>query len=132
MQIDHINISTPPALLLKVRDFYCEVLGLSEGFRPKFSKPGFWLYSEGKPIIHLVESHVHYPSERQGYIDHFAFQTTGLAQLIEKLDASGTRYRMNYLPEIDLSQIFCKDPAGTGVEINFCNESLGDQPGARD
>lgn len=79
-----------------------------------------------------MESHEHYPSERQGYIDHFAFQTTGLAQLIEKLDASGTRYRMSYLPEIDLSQIFCKDPAGTGVEINFCNESLGDQPGARD
>jgi catechol 2,3-dioxygenase-like lactoylglutathione lyase family enzyme len=124
MHIDHINISTPPELLLKVRDFYCGVLGLSEGFRPKFSKKGFWLYSEGKPIIHLVESLEHYPSERQGYIDHFALQATGLSQVIEKLDATGTRYRMSYLPEIDLSQIFCKDPAGTGVEINFRNESL--------
>ena len=50
MHIDHINISVPAALLLKVRGFYCDVLGLT--------------------------------------------------------------------------QIICKDPVGTGVEINFQDESL--------
>jgi catechol 2,3-dioxygenase-like lactoylglutathione lyase family enzyme len=124
MHIDHINISAPPDLLRKVRDFYCKVIGLTEGFRPKFSKNGYWLYSEDKPIVHLVESLDHYPGEKQGYIDHFALQSSGLAALIEKLEATGTRYRMNYLPEVDMSQVFCKDPAGNGVELNFRNESL--------
>ena len=124
MHIDHINISTPPDLLSKVRDFYCDVLGLSEGFRPRFSKQGYWLYSEGKPIIHLVESLDHHPHQKQGYIDHFALQGTGLAALIKKLEASGIHHRISYLPEIDLSQVFCKDPAGNGVELNFRGESL--------
>ena len=124
MHIDHINISTPPDLLRKVRDFYCNVLGLAEGFRPKLSKHGYWLYSEGKPIVHLVESLDHYPAEKQGYMDHFALQATDLRAVIDKLEATGTRYRMSYLPEIDLSQVFFKDPAGTGVELNFRNESL--------
>ena len=36
MHIDHINISAPAELPLKVRDFYCDVLGLTEGFRSEF------------------------------------------------------------------------------------------------
>lgn len=124
MQLDHINISAPAELLLETRDFYCGVLGLTEGFRPKFSKNGFWLYSEGKPIIHLVESLAHHWNEKQGFLDHFALQSSGLAGVLEKLDAAGTGYRLSYLPEIDLSQVFCKDPCGIGVEINFRNESL--------
>jgi catechol-2,3-dioxygenase len=124
MHIDHVNISAPRDLLLKVKDFYCDVLGLAEGFRPKFSKNGFWLYAEGKPIIHLVESLEHHRNETQGFFDHFALQTTGLAKVIEKLDSIGTEYKTSHLPEIGLSQIFLKDPSGIGVELNFLNETL--------
>lgn len=123
MHIDHINISAPAELLLKVRDFYCDVLGLTEGFRPKFSRNGFWLYSEGKPIIHLVESFEHHRNERQGFFDHFALQATGLVKVLEQLNATGIEYKLSYIPEINLSQIFFKDPSGTGVEVNFINES---------
>jgi len=124
MHIDHINISAPKELLLKVRDFYCKVLGLSEGFRPSFSRGGFWLYSEGKPIIHLVESLDHHRNEKQGFFDHFALQATGLEKMCKQLDAAGIEYRMSYLPQIDMNQIFCNDPSGTGVEINFLNEPV--------
>ena len=124
MHIDHIHISAPRKLLIQVRDFYCDVLGLTEGFRPKFPKNGFWLYAEGKPIIHLVESHEHHRNEKQGFFDHFALQTSGLAKVLEKLDGTGTEYRTSHVPEIGLSQIFCKDPSGIGVELNFMNESL--------
>ena len=124
MHLDHINISAPAELLIKVRDFYCDLLGLAEGFRPEFRKNGFWLYSEGKPIVHLVDSVEHHRNEKQGFFDHFALQATGLAGLIEKLDAAGVVYKMSYLAEIDLSQVFCKDPSGIGVEINFPGESF--------
>ena len=124
MHIDHINISTPPELLRQVRDFYCDVLGLTVGARPNISKAGYWLYSEGKPIIHLIESLAHFPSEKQGYLDHFALQGNGLKGVIDKLEASGTRYNLSYLPDIGMSQVFCRDPAGIRVEINFRGEML--------
>ncbi len=124
MQLDHINIGAPAELLEKVRDFYCDVLGLTEGFRPDFSRDGYWLYSEDKAIIHLIVSSRHHENEKQGYFDHFALQTTGMAKVLEQLRAFSIDYRTSHLPEINLTQIFCKDPSGTGVEINFLNEPL--------
>lgn len=124
MHIDHINISAPAELLLEIRNFYCDVLGLTEGFRPKLSRDGFWLYSEGKPIIHLIESLEHHRNEKQGFFDHFALRATGLAKVLEKLNATGIEYKSSYKPEINLSQLFFKDPSGTGVELNFINESI--------
>ena len=124
MQLDHINISAPTELLEKVRDFYRDVLGLTEGFRPNFSKDGYWLYSEDKAIIHLFVSSRHHRNEKQGYFDHFALRTSGLAKVLEQLDAFNIKYRTSHIPEISLTQIFCKDPAGTGVELSFLNEPL--------
>ncbi|MCP4045157.1 MAG: diguanylate cyclase [Gammaproteobacteria bacterium] len=124
MQLDHINIAAPAELLEKVRDFYCDVLGLTEGFRPDFSRDGYWLYSEDKAIIHLIVSSRHHENKKQGYFDHFALRTTGMAKVLEQLHAFSIEYRTSHLPEINLTQIFCKDPSGTGVEINFLNEPL--------
>lgn len=68
MRIDHINIKGPERLLQRVRDFYCEVLGLKEGFR------------------------------------------------------HGVEYRGNYIEEFDLTQLFLRDPSGTGLEVNCKGE----------
>jgi catechol 2,3-dioxygenase-like lactoylglutathione lyase family enzyme len=65
MHIDHINIATPMELLERVRDFYCSVLDLREGFRPNFSQRGFWLYADDKPLIHLSESNRRQDNEQQ-------------------------------------------------------------------
>lgn len=124
MHLDHVNIAAPAELLAKTRDFYRDVIGLTEGFRPTFSRKGYWLYSEGKPILHLVESLEHSQNEEKGHFDHFALQATGLEKVIEKLVEAGISYKLSYLPEIDLSQVFCKDPCNIGVEINFPNESV--------
>jgi len=43
--------------------------------------------------------------------------------VLEQLDATGIEYTMRYLPKLNLSQIFFNDLSGTGVEINFINES---------
>jgi len=37
--------------------------------------------------------------------------------------STGIEYKLSYLPEINLSQIFFKDSSGTGGEVNFINES---------
>lgn len=61
MIIDHINIAAPYDLLEEVRNFYCDVLEVKNGFR------------------------LHYG--------------------------------------INMTQLFFKDPAGTGLEVNFPGES---------
>jgi len=124
MHIDHINISAPKLLLEEVKSFYCSVFNLTDKFRPSFSANGYWLYAGEKAIVHLFESDMHFENEKQGYLDHIAFQTTGLKDIIKKLKALRVKYSEAYLPEVDLTQLFFKDPAGIGVEVNFINEKL--------
>ena len=122
MHIDHVNISAPMDLLEKVRDFYCEIFDLTSEFRPGFSTRGFWLYAQDKAIIHLAESQEHHRHEKQGYFDHFALQTTDLGNVLEKLNRTGIKYRTSHVADIGLTQVFFKDPSGTGVEVNSFNE----------
>ena len=124
MNIDHININAPAALLEKVKDFYCDVLGFREGRRPAFSKPGYWLCVNNKALIHLMESDSHYENEKQGFFDHFALRTRGLEEVLSSLKLHNIEYKTSYIPEISLTQVFCKDPSGTGVEISFIDEPL--------
>ena len=51
--LDHFNIRTRK--LGETVRFYEEVLDLKKGDRPNFSFPGAWMYSEGKPVVHLVD-----------------------------------------------------------------------------
>jgi len=123
MQIDHINIKASPGLLQKVQAFYEQVLGLETGFRPSFSSDGTWLYAGEKPIVHLSVGERDFPSTNGGHLDHVAFQTADLPSMIEKLKTGGISFRSNYIPELDMTQLFITDPAGTGIEINFPCES---------
>jgi len=124
MHIEHINICAPMELLVKTKDFYCGLFDLVEGYRPDFSRAGFWLYSGDKPLIHLTESDTHQANPERGYFDHVAFQVTGLSKMISRLRAQNVEYRLARIPEIGMTQIFLSDPAGTGVEANFIEESV--------
>lgn len=122
MDLNHINISAPMELLEEVKAFYCRVLGLREGYRPNFSRRGFWLYEGDKPLVHLTESGVHYRSER-GHLDHVAFQTEDLAAVVEGLEFLGVSYRKIHVPDTGITQLFFEDPAGTGLEVNCIDKS---------
>jgi catechol 2,3-dioxygenase-like lactoylglutathione lyase family enzyme len=122
MHIDHINIRAPSALLEQVRDFYCTVLGLEEGYRPAFPSTGYWLYAADKPIVHLSLGAETVPAGQRTCLDHVAFQAAGLEAFRARLDALGIEYRSSYIPELHMSQLFFRDPAGTGLEVNFPRE----------
>ena len=124
MQLDHINVSAPMELLEKVKEFYCTVFELENGFRPAFGKGGFWLYSGENPIIHLSQSNAHHPAENRGCLDHVAFRATGLQALVDRLESQQLAYRASHIPELNMTQLFFSDPAGTGLEVNFLNETL--------
>lgn len=120
--IDHINISAPKALLDKVLAFYTDVLGLEIGGRPDFSRPGYWLYAAGKPIVHLTESEEKGPCT-DSYLDHFALRATGLNAMKKRLESSNVEYRQTRVDRLKQTQLFLTDPAGNGVELNFVAET---------
>ena len=111
-------------ILIKTRDFYCDVFGLVNGHRPNFKRAGFWLYSDGKPLIHLTESNEDFQGNiTQGYFDHFAFQLSGLEEFIANLESLKMTYKIEYLHETGVTQVFIRDPSGIGVEASFPGES---------
>jgi catechol 2,3-dioxygenase-like lactoylglutathione lyase family enzyme len=125
MRIDHINIAAPAELLEQVKDFYCAVFDFTEGFRPDFSQSkGYWLYAEDRPLIHLSVKDVYYGDDIRSHIDHIAFRMTGLRSVADRLEAIGIDFRADYVPEISMTQLFFRDPAGNGLEANFVNEVL--------
>ena len=52
--LEHVTIRC--AQRQRTRDFYVEMMGLTEGERPDFPFRGHWLYLGGVPVIHLVEA----------------------------------------------------------------------------
>jgi len=113
------------------RDFYCDVLGMREGFRPKLGFPGYWLYVGDVPSIHIAEwesyavwtKEVGIPissrAESTGAVDHIAFNASGFDEVRARLQARGLEISENLLDEIGLRQLFIYDPNGVPIELNF-------------
>jgi hypothetical protein len=53
-----------------------------------------------------------------------AFRAEGLETFLARLDTLDIDYRCSHIPELDLTQLFLRDPAGTGLEINFAGEAM--------
>jgi catechol 2,3-dioxygenase-like lactoylglutathione lyase family enzyme len=117
----------------RTRDFYRDVLGMVEGFRPDLDFPGFWLYLGDTPCIHVAEwksyavwtKKVGIPVSSRapstGSVDHIAFNGTGFAEVRARLVERGLAFSANSLADIGLKQVFLRDPNGVPIEINFRN-----------
>jgi catechol 2,3-dioxygenase-like lactoylglutathione lyase family enzyme len=107
------------------RDFWCDALGLEVGERPPLEFPGYWLYAGGVPCIHVAERAAYEAhSERIGIpaapasIDHVAFNSTSVDEVVARLERSGVEAARNAVPAAGLQQLFVEDPNGVKVEIN--------------
>ena len=123
LSINHIQLVAEKDLVLKLKDFYCNVVGLTEGFRPAFERFGFWLYIEDKDVLHLIT-----PKEGDGRspqkssFDHVAFKTADYQSVLKKLRALNISFDEKPIPGMAAHQIFLRDPAGNRVELNFDGE----------
>ena len=120
---DHYNLCAPRDLLDRLRQFYTETVGLSEGYRPPFESFGYWLYAGENAVLHLSESSQDGPppSGHRSF-NHAAFLCTGLQECRQRLEDAGIKYRTGRVPELDRIQLFFSDPAGNGVELSFPDE----------
>ncbi|MGC2812438.1 MAG: VOC family protein [Bradyrhizobium sp.] len=117
--LDHFNIRTRK--LGETVRFYEEVLDLKKGERPNFAFPGAWMYSEGKPVVHLVD--ISQTSEQQkpdsGVVHHVAFASRDFAGMKQRLKSIGLPFDVREVPGVDVWQIFVTDPNGVMIELNY-------------
>jgi catechol 2,3-dioxygenase-like lactoylglutathione lyase family enzyme len=120
--IHHVNIRAPAMEIEKLRQFYCEIVGLREGWRPPFESRGFWLYAGDRAIVHLVEGGAEVDvNAARGCVDHVAFRCSDLAPMISRLQGRGIAFRLSRVPTADRTpgdqQLLFRDPLGIGVEL---------------
>ena len=119
--LNHYNLRGPRALLEQLKDFYCEVLGLRVGDRPAFRTFGYWLYAGGHDVLHLSEAAA--GETRATHVattlDHVAFTCTEPLEMERILVAKRIEFGERFIEQTSTKQIFFRDPAGNGVELNF-------------
>lgn len=100
------------------KDFYIRLLALTEGPRPDLGFPGAWLCAGDTVVLHIVAGRP-LPANPHGVIDHVAFSANDLAGMVRRLQAEGIRYDLRRQPGAGTWQLFCHDPDGAHIELDF-------------
>ncbi len=120
LSINHIQLVAEKDLVIQLRDFYCDVVGLTEGFRPAFERFGFWLYIGEKDVLHLITpKEGDKRSQQKSSFDHVAFKTDNYKGVLRNLQSLRIPFEEKLIPGMAAHQIFLRDPAGNRVELNF-------------
>jgi catechol 2,3-dioxygenase-like lactoylglutathione lyase family enzyme len=121
--LEHVLVLTDE--LEATRAFYRDVLGFEEGERPQLPFPGYWLYLDGAPCLHVAEraayeAHAAGLGLRRatGPIDHVAFAAGEYEALAARLEAAGVDAVSNDVPSAGIRQLFFDDPNGVRIELN--------------
>ena len=104
--IEHYLVLTKD--LEATRDFYVNVLGMRDGERPPFDFAGNWFYLGDMACVHVAqvggEKGLREAPEGDGTgaVDHIAFNASGLAELLRRLDRLGLQARRLTMPDLGL------------------------------
>ena len=115
------------------KNFYEKIINLKIGYRPPFDFPGYWLYLDDIPVVHLVGDGAPlnaYFNEHDGLnpdtsgggaIDHIAFlcPPEEFEPMLSLLKNDNVDHLNTIVPILGLRQIFLKDPDGIRIELNF-------------
>ena len=127
-KLDHVLVLTED--IEGTRDFYRDALGLEVGERPPLEFPGYWLYAEGVPCLHVADRGAYTahsettgisaspPARGTGALDHLAFSEDDHDEAVARLERAGVEARQNTVPGIGMRQLFFEDPNGVMIEVN--------------
>lgn len=104
--------------LERSKAFYINILGFKEGYRPPFAFPGTWLYVDEHAILHIMAGRP-MPANAAGVIDHMAFSASNLQAVINILKQADIKYELHRLKGLEIWQLFCYDPDGAKIELDF-------------
>jgi catechol 2,3-dioxygenase-like lactoylglutathione lyase family enzyme len=120
--LDHLLVLTDD--IDATRDFWCGALGLEVGERPALEFPGYWLYADGRPCVHVAERAAYVAHSGRigipattGPVEHVAFVADDRETVSTRLRRSGVPAAENEVPGV-MRQFFVHDPNGVKIEIN--------------
>lgn len=112
--MNHFNVLTDD--VEKTRRFYRDVIGLTEGDRPHLGFEGAWFYAGGRAILHVSKVSSLPPA---GVIDHMAFSASDLGATVARMKRHGVEHVVRQQAGTRIWQLFCHDPMGAKVELDF-------------
>jgi len=122
LRFDHIALRAKEPERLKN---FLIALGFEEGKRPNFPFEGYWLYSEGKPVIHIFGAGARFRDEEnmgrsrhpKHIVDHICFASDDYAAVMQTIKRHGFEYSSNVVPQSNIAQIFLRGPENLIIEI---------------
>jgi len=123
--VNHFNIVIAQSQAAATLRFYRDVLGLKEGFRPNFSTPGWWLYGDGHPVLHVTVRDVAPTRGPTGSVDHIALNAKGLAAMKARLKEHGIAFEEQRVDDNTVHQIFFRDVNGLKIELDYALDEHG-------
>lgn len=130
-KLDHVNIRVkdPDATVAFLQDVL--MMGRHELMAN-------WLCDQaGNPVIHVGNVEGPYPSDALfpfdgdkdgGPVHHVALQCAGYDDVCARLEERGLPYATNYVPQVELRQLFVSEPGGVLLELNFFGNVEGETP----
>ncbi|KMO28128.1 glyoxalase [Methylobacterium variabile] len=115
--LHHVTLRTHD--LEGTRAFFEAVLGLEAGYRPAFAFPGYWLYGNGEPVVHLIPGAKLPPDVNRESIDHVGFLLSEHDGMRARLEALGMAYSSMELPELGERRLFLRTHTGILLELVF-------------
>jgi catechol 2,3-dioxygenase-like lactoylglutathione lyase family enzyme len=117
--VDHFNIVISPSQAEETLRFYREVLGLTDGFRPDFGRPGWWLYAGDHPVLHISLRDIPPTQGSTGSFDHIALTATGYREMKARLQRLGIAFEEQLVDDNTVAQIFFRDTNGLRIELDY-------------
>ena len=116
MHLDHVTIRTRD--LKTTRRFLLRVFNLEEGERPLAIRriPGHWLYSQGRPVVHIIGAQGNAIDRAAEAIDHVGFRMEGYAAFRRKLDQLGVHYSPMDLADLQERRLFFHAPGNLQLQ----------------
>ena len=123
--IDHYNLRSDEKMIETLKDFYINIVGLKLGYRPPFKSKGYWLYAKEQDVLHLSSSKDNIKNliNVNSTLDHVSFSASDKSFFMETLEKNNIFFKERYISEINIDQLFFKDPAGNGIELIFKENS---------
>lgn len=131
--LEHFLIQT--ADMKATEEWYVRVLGMRVGDSPDFKFPVTWLYIGDRDVLHITEGGANTSANRKAYlgqqseavsgsgvVDHLAFRSSGLRDMLANLDAQNVEYETRQVDDQGQFQVFLSDPNGVKIELGFAQE----------